>query len=98
MKILTKQVLARQLQQTNPDLTQRRLTDIIDTIADLVICHFVEGGESAVLRGFGRLRVTRRKAFMGKHPITKQPHLHEERKLLVFKPSAEAIRRINEVK
>ena len=51
MKILTKQVLARQLQQTNPDLTQRRLTDIIDTLADLVVCHFVEGGEIAVLDG-----------------------------------------------
>ncbi len=51
-----------------------------------------------MLRGFGRLRVVRRAAFMGKHPSTGQPHLHEERKLLVFKPSAEAVRRINEVK
>ena len=98
MKILTKQALARQLQQSQPDLTQCRLTDIIDTIADLVICHFVEGGEVAVLRGFGRLRMVRRAAFMGRHPSTGQPHRHEARKLLMFKPSAEAVRRINEVK
>ena len=97
MKILTKQALARQLQQSQPDLTQCRLTDIIDTLADLVICHFVEGGESAVLRGFGRLRVVRRAAFTGTHPKTGEPYIHEARKRLMFKPSAEAVRRINEV-
>ena len=98
MKILTKQALARQLQQTNPDLTQRRLTDIIDTLADLVVCHFVEGGEIAVLRGFGRLRMVRRAAFTGTHPKTGEPYVHVASKRLVFKPSAEAVRRINEVK
>ena len=98
MKILTKQVLARQLQQSQPDLTQQRLVDIIDTLADLVICHFVEGGEIAVLRGFGRLRMVRRAAFTGTHPKTGEPCPHESSKRLVFKPSAEAIRRINEVK
>lgn len=98
MKTLTKQVLARQLQQSQPDLTQQRLVDIIDTIADLVICHFVNGGESAVIRGFGRLRMVRRAAFTGTHPKTGEPYVHEASKRLVFKPSAEAIRRINEVK
>ena len=98
MKILTKQALAVQLQQSQPDLTQQRLMDIIDTIADLVICHFVNGGESVVIRGFGRLRMVRRAAFTGTHPKTGEPYVHEASKRLVFKPSAEAIRRINEVK
>lgn len=98
MKTLTKQALARQLLQTNRDLTQRRLMDILDTIADLVICHFVEGGEIAVLRGFGRLRMVRRAAFTGTHPKTGEPYVHGASKRLVFKPSAEAVRRINEIK
>jgi nucleoid DNA-binding protein len=94
---LTKWELAKQLQQSQPDLTQQRLVDIIDTLADLVVCHFVEGGEIAVLRGFGRLRMVRRAAFTGTHPKTGEPYVHEASKRLVFKPSAEAIRRINEV-
>ena len=98
MKSLTKWELAKQLQQSQPDLTQQRLVDIIDTLADLVICHFVEGGEIAVLRGFGRLRMVRRAAFTGTHPKTGEPYVHVASKRLVFKPSAEAIRRINEVK
>ena len=98
MKSLTKWELAKQLQQSQPDLTQQRLVDIIDTLADLVVCHFVEGGEVAVLRGFGRLRVVRRAAFTGTHPKTGEPYVHVASKRLVFKPSAEAIRRINEVK
>lgn len=98
MKSLTKWELAKQLQQSQPDLTQQRLVDIIDTLADLVVCHFVEGGEIAVLRGFGRLRMVRRAAFTGTHPKTGEPYVHEASKRLVFKPSAEAIRRINEVK
>ena len=97
MKSLTKWELAKQLQQSQPDLTQQRLVDIIDTLADLVVCHFVEGGEIAVLRGFGRLRMVRRAAFTGTHPKTGEPYVHEASKRLVFKPSAEAIRRINEV-
>lgn len=98
MKSLTKWELAKQLQQSQPDLTQQRLVDIIDTLADLVVCHFVEGGEIAVLRGFGRLRMVRRAAFTGTHPKTGEPYVHEASKRLVFKPSAEAIRRINGVK
>ena len=98
MKHLTKHALAVQLQQSQPDLTQQRLVDIIDTIADLVICHFVNGGESAVIRGFGRLRVVWRAPFVGTHPITGGPCKHDARKLLVFRPSAEAIRRINQVR
>jgi len=98
VKSLTKWELAKQLQQSQPDLTQQRLVDIIDTLADLVVCHFVEGGEIAVLRGFGRLRMVRRAAFTGTHPKTGEPYVHEASKRLVFKPSAEAIRRINEVK
>ena len=98
MKSLTKWELAKQLQQSQPDLTQQRLVDIIDTLADLVICHFVDGGGPVTVRGFGRLRVVRRAAFTGAHPKTGEPYVHEASKRLVFKPSAEAIRRINEVK
>ena len=98
MKSLTKWELAKQLQQSQPDLTQQRLVDIIDTLADLVICHFVDGGGPVTVRGFGRLRVVRRAAFTGAHPKTGEPYVHVASKRLVFKPSAEAVRRINEVK
>ena len=98
MKSLTKWELAKQLQQSQPDLTQQRLVDIIDTIADLVICHFVDGGGPVTVRGFGRLRVVRRAAFTGTHPKTGEPYVHESSKRLVFKPSAEAVRRINQVR
>lgn len=98
MKSLTKWELAKQLQQSQPDLTQQRLVDIIDALADLVVCHFVEGGEIAVLRGFGRLRMVRRAAFTGTHPKTGEPYVHVASKRLVFKPSAEAVRRINQVR
>ena len=98
MKSLTKWELAKQLQQSQPDLTQQRLVDIIDTLADLVICHFVDGGGPVTVRGFGRLRVVRRAAFTGAHPKTGEPYVHVASKRLVFKPSAEAVRRINQVR
>jgi nucleoid DNA-binding protein len=42
--------------------------------------------------------MVRRAAFTGTHPKTGEPYVHEASKRLVFKPSAEAIRRINGVK
>ena len=100
MKRLTKQGLAKELAKCRGirdvySANVIRAVDIIETLADLVVCHFVEGGEAVTIRGFGTLKIVHRKSFVGTNPRTGHALRIEARKSLSFKPSAEATKRIN---
>lgn len=95
MKVLIKTELAVQARQRFEDIPQTRMVDIIETIFDLLICHFQNGGGKIVLRGFGVFKIGKRRAFTGMHPQTGEALPFAERKIISYKPSAEVSRRIN---
>ncbi len=91
---LTKYALAKQLSKSH-DLTHKAAVDLIETVADLIACHFQNGGTAVSLRGFGAFKIRKRRAFVGADPRSGEALSIPERKSLTFKPSAEIIRRIN---
>ena len=97
MKALTKRALAEQLRRSpkQPGLTQGECLDIIETLADLVVCYFVENGRAVTVRGFGTFKLSYRKGFTSVHPQTGAVVFIPNRKTITFKPSAEVRRRIN---
>ena len=100
MKRLTKMALAKELVDAQnlsryDMLTQSWAVDIIETLADLIVCHFVEGGESVTIRGFGTLKIVHRKSFVGTNPRTGHALRISARKSLSFKPGGEVTKRIN---
>lgn len=95
---LTKHDLARQLAAETRFLwmTQKAAVDIVETMMDLLVLHFQNGGEQITLRGFGSFKIRRRKAFLGTDPRT---GIHVDvpaRASLAFKPSRETVSRINQ--
>jgi nucleoid DNA-binding protein len=93
-KTLTKTGLAKQTAQ-GLSLTQIEAMNAIETIADLITCHFQNGGEVVTIRGFGTFRKRKRRAFTGSDPRTGEPVAIPERYSVTFKPSADVVRRIN---
>lgn len=93
MKALTKHELAGQL-ATSCELTKAEAVNIVETLCDLIICWFCEGGERVSLNGFGAFKQSRRREFKTTDPqggaITVPARVS-----IVFKPSVEAVRRIN---
>jgi integration host factor subunit beta len=98
MITLTKRDLAQQLIacQHEPELwmSQKSALDIIDTLTDLITLHFVNGGQSIVLRGFGTFKTKTRRAFIGYNPLTGDCLPVAAKKSVFFKPSAGMVRRI----
>ena len=76
-------------------LPRKLLVDLIETLTDLIVCHFQSGGKRVVLRGFGVFKLRQRCAFTGSNPRTGESLDVSERLSLIFKPSAEVIRRLN---
>ena len=97
MKTLTKRELAKQLQTVFPFMSQKLAVDVIEQLADLIVCHFQEDGKLFVVRSFGALKLVKRKAFTGTNPQTGAPLPMRARRTLAFKPSAEVVRRINQL-
>lgn len=98
MRMLNKHALAGLLvesQRWRRDMPHAEAVDIIETLADLIVLHYQEGGESVIVRGFGRLKLVSRKRFVGTNPRTGHVLRVPARKTLSFKPSAEVLRRIN---
>lgn len=95
-KVLTKHKLAKQLQNEQRFLwmTQKASVDIIETVVDLISCHFQNGGESVTLRGFGTFKRGKRAAFLGDVPGVGTVSI-PEKSTITFKPSAELKRRLN---
>jgi len=90
---VTKHELAGQLAQAER-ISHTKAVSIIENVADLIICHFQNGGEKITIRGFATIKVRKRRAFTGKDPHGR-PHRHEEKKSIIIRPSAEMLRRIN---
>lgn len=95
--ILTKTELAKQLSKETrfKPMTIKTATDIIETLADLIVCHFQSGGRTVAIRGFGTFKLKTRKAFIGSHPRDQTRIAVAEKCSLSFKPGAEVIRRLN---
>ena len=69
--------------------------DIIENLADLIAQHFFEGGERVAIRGFGTLKIVRRKSFVGNNPHTGHVLRVPSMKSLSFKPGTDVLKRIN---
>jgi integration host factor subunit beta len=95
--ILTKKELATMLWSADrfTGISQKTMVDLVETLTDLIVCHFQSGGERVVLRGFGVFKLRRRCAFTGSDPRTGKSMEIPEKLSVIFKPSAEVIRRLN---
>ena len=91
---MTKRELSEQL-AASCGLTQAKASDVVDTLLDLIGCHFIEGGQRLSLRGFGTFSARKRRAFQTTDPINKRRITVDARIKLHFKPSPELIGRIN---
>jgi nucleoid DNA-binding protein len=76
-------------------ISRQKMTDIIETFLDEIICHFQSGGTRVTLRGFGTFKLRRRGAFTGSNPNTGESIKIPERLSVTFKPGAEVLRRLN---
>lgn len=96
MKNLTKYALADQLIRGSQHVNRMAAAvDIIETVADLIVLHLQQGGEKVTIRGFGVFKIRQRKKFQGSNPKTGAPVAVEPKRSISFKPSAEAVRRVN---
>ncbi len=75
--------------------TQKFLILALETILDLLICYFQNGGEQIILKGFGTFRLRVRKAHKGTHPQTLEQIEIPRQVSIGFKPGAEVLRRLN---
>lgn len=76
-------------------LPAAKAVDVIETLMDLIICHFQSGGERVVLRGFGTFKLRKRRAHVGSNPQTGESMRIPAALSIAFKPGAEALRRLN---
>ena len=99
MKNMTKYLLADQLRHAlwpgRSWGSHKTATHAIETMLDLMICHFQNGGKTISLNGFGAFTLRKRRAFIASHPRTGEPLPVPERLTLTFKPSAEVTRHLN---
>lgn len=98
MKELNKHDLAKQLAKSGAvPLTQKAAVDIIETMLDLIVCHFQNGGQRVSLRGFGTFKLRRRIAFEGSNPGNQVRISIPARVSLAFKPGEEVRKRLNTI-
>lgn len=97
-KTLTKAELARQLALPiggrQSWLTIKMAVFLIEQLFDLIVCYFQNEGEQVTIRGFGTFKVRGRARHRVRAPsgvLVDVP----ARKTVVFKPSAEVVRRLN---
>lgn len=103
MSIMTKQDLATQLAAVKFPLSkaagmyfpQKTMVDLVETLFDLLVCHFQNGGDKIVIRGFGTFRLRRRRSFLGTDPRNGEAIEVPARYSISFKPGRETVRRIN---
>lgn len=76
-------------------ISQQKMTDILETALDVIVCFFQGGGTRVTLRGFGTFKLRRRGAFTGSNPNTGESIPIPERLSIAFKPGAEVLRRLN---
>lgn len=90
---MTKLELAKQLAAAE-GLTHTKALSIVDNVVDLIVLHFVEGGEKITIRGFGTIKIWKRRAYTGTDPHGRL-RSYNEQKSITLRPSAETLRRIN---
>lgn len=85
-QVMTKRELAKRL-AIEECLTQRTAQRAVDSILSQMTLHFIRGGESVNLHGFGSFRRRRRKSFLGRNPKTGKKIGVPERDSIHFKPA-----------
>ena len=85
-QVMTKSELAKKLALVE-GLPQRTAHRAVDSMLSLISSHFIRGGESVNLHGFGSLRRRRRKSFLGRNPLTGETVDVPERDSIHFKPA-----------
>lgn len=93
--VLTKYQLADMLIKTTPSLSKKKAVDVIEIIGDLIVCHFQNGGDRVVIRGFGSFRLRQRKSFRSYNPLSRKTRPVPENLSITFRPSRETSRRLN---
>lgn len=91
---MTKLELAKELAQAE-GISQVKALSIIESLMDLITCHFQNGGKQVTLRGFGTFKTYKRRGFLGRNPKTGAPIPIVEKLFVGLRPSAELLRRIN---
>jgi nucleoid DNA-binding protein len=97
MTTLTKNELAKRMRKivAPKKLSVYEAVCIVEALTDLLIKHFEEGGDKAVLQGFGTFKIRDRKEYETRHPISGEEMTVAAGRSITFKPAAEVKRRLN---
>jgi nucleoid DNA-binding protein len=95
MNTLTKYELAKQMKQAT-GMSREAAVNAIETLGDLIVCHFQNGGDRVTIRGFGTFTRRYRSAYVAKLPIGGAFNIPAKTSIH-FRPSAEVARRLTEV-
>ena len=87
--------LVEKLAAENPNLYQRDVERIVDTILDKIIDTLAEG-DRVELRGFGSFSIKKRDARQGRNPRTGESVYVEEKHVPVFKAGKKLRERLND--
>ncbi|MES2907186.1 MAG: integration host factor subunit beta [Pseudomonadota bacterium] len=91
---MIKSELIEEIAAKNPNLYQRDVEQIVNTVLD-VITDALTRGDRVELRGFGTFSVKERPARTGRNPRTGATVQVEAKRLPAFKPGKELKERIN---
>jgi len=70
----------------NMDTTKIAATKVVDNVID-IIASSLESGEDVDLYGFGKFKLSKRKAYTARNPQTGEPIDVPEKQVVTFKPS-----------
>ncbi len=91
---MIKSELIEEIAKKNPNLYQRDVELIVNTVLDVITGALVKG-QRVELRGFGTFSVADRPARTGRNPRTGEPVRVGPKRLPRFKPGKELKERIN---
>ena len=86
--------LIAKLWEENPQLTQRDVIALVDTVFEEII-EALSRGDRVELRGFGAFSVKRRDARRGRNPRTGEAVAVEEKHAIAYRASSLLLKRLN---
>ncbi len=90
---MTKKEIVKRICEIDPDLTQQKTKQIVQTVLDMIVETLVT--ESRIeLRKFGVFEVRRRKARKARNPKTEEKVMVPEKNVVTFQPGKEMEERV----